>query len=98
VGRREDGLVGRDRLLTPFLDETGRLRAVPRRRPARLAVLDVLANEFQPGLRYSEEAVNTALSKFHPDYCTLRRLLVEEEFLDRRDGVYWRIGGTFFVD
>lgn len=71
---------------------------MPRRRAPRLAVLDALASEFQPGLRYPEAAVNRALSRFHPDYCTLRRLLVEEEFLDRRDGLYWRIGGTFDVD
>jgi hypothetical protein len=56
-----------------------------------------MANEFQPGLRYPEKAVNEVLSRFHPDYCMLRRLLVEEEFLERQDGVYWRIGGTFDV-
>ena len=95
---RDDGLVADERLGARLLDESGRLRALPRRRAPRLAVLDLLANEFQPGLRYPEDAVNTVLSRFHPDYCTLRRLLVEEEFLDRRDGVYWRIGGTYDVD
>ena len=98
LGRRDHGLVANDRLVAPFLDEAGRLRLVPRRRAARLAVLDTLANEFRPGLRYSEDTVNVALSRFHPDYCALRRLLVEEEFLDRRDGIYWRIGGTFDVE
>lgn len=90
--------VRRDKLLAPYLDDAGELRVVPRRRAPRLALLDTLANEFQPGLRYAEETVNITLSKVHPDYCTLRRLLVDEEFLDRRDGVYWRIGGTFDVD
>jgi hypothetical protein len=90
--------VTNERLVEPFLDKAGRLRDVPRRRAARLAVLDTLANEFQPGLRYSEDTVNATLSRFHPDYCSLRRLLVEEEFLDRRDGIYWRIGGTFDID
>jgi hypothetical protein len=83
---------------TQFLDDAGRLQALPRRRAARLAVLDTIAGEFQPGVRYPEDAVNDALSRFHPDYCTLRRVLVEEEFLERRDGIYWRIGGTFDVD
>jgi hypothetical protein len=27
------------------------------------------------------------------DCATLRRYLVDEEFMDRADGVYWRIGG-----
>ena len=38
------------------------------RHAARRAVLDALATEFRPGLRYSEDEVNGALSKFHPDY------------------------------
>lgn len=95
--RRDDGPVTDDRLTAPFLDEDGRLRALPRRRAPRLAILDVLAGEFEPGVRYPEDAVNDALTRFHPDYCTLRRLLVEEDFLDRQDGIYWRIGGTFDV-
>jgi hypothetical protein len=95
---RDDMLVVDRRLVASLLDEEGRLRAVPRRRAPRLVVLDWLASEFQPGQHYPESAVNEALSRFHPDYCTLRRLLVDEEFLDRRDGVYWRSGGTFDVD
>jgi hypothetical protein len=90
--------VANDGPVAPFLDEAGRLRAIPRRRAARLAVLDTLSTEFQPGVRYSENDVNAALSRFHPDYCALRRYLIEEQFLDRQDGIYWRIGGTFLVD
>jgi hypothetical protein len=75
----------------------GRLVVVPRRRAARLAVLDFLAGLFEPGRKYTEEEVNAALSRFHPDYCLLRRYMVDEELMDRRDGVYWRGGGTFDV-
>ena len=38
------------------------------------------------------------LKAVHPDYAALRRYLVDEEFLHRRDGYYWRAGGTFAVD
>ncbi|HZU75064.1 MAG TPA: DUF2087 domain-containing protein [Acidimicrobiales bacterium] len=75
-----------------------RLVTVPRRRPARLALLDRLAAEFEPGILYSEEQVNAVLGRFHPDYCMLRRYLVDEDFLGRRDGMYWRSGGTFHLD
>jgi len=34
------------------------------------------------------------LRAFWPDYAALRRYLVDEGFLDRADGVYWRAGGT----
>jgi hypothetical protein len=76
----------------------GRLVAVPKRRSARLAVLDLLANQFEPGRRYSEKSVNSVLSRYHPDFCALRRYLVDEEFLERSDGLYWRAGGTFEVN
>ena len=75
-----------------------RLVVIPRRRAARLAVLDRLAAEFEPGRRYGEATVSHILSRFHPDYCALRRYLVEEGFMERRHGVYWRAGGTFDID
>ncbi len=31
------------------------------------------------------------------DHLTLRRYLVDEGFLDRRESTYWRSGGTFEV-
>jgi hypothetical protein len=76
----------------------GRLTLLPRRRPARMAVLDFLAGQFEPGRHYTELQVNETLARFHPDYCALRRYLVDEEIMDRRDGVYWRAGGTFVVE
>jgi hypothetical protein len=76
----------------------GRLTVLPRRRPARMAVLDFLAGQFEPGRHYTELQVNEMLVRFHPDYCALRRHMVDEEILDRSDGVYWRAGGTFVVE
>lgn len=70
---------------------------MPRRRAARLALLDWVASHFEPGRRYPEEAVNVVLSQFHSDYCALRRYLVEEGFMERRQQTYWRAGGTFEV-
>jgi len=75
----------------------GRLVAIPRKRPARLALFDLLANQFEPGRRYSEKTVNSVLGQYHPDYCALRRYLVDEGFLERCAGAYWRAGGTFEV-
>jgi len=56
-------------------------------------VLDVLARDFEPGVRYPEVEVNEKLTAYHPDYAALRRYLVEEDFLARENGVYWRAGG-----
>jgi hypothetical protein len=57
-------------------------------------VLDVLAQEFEPGRRYPERTVNAILRRWHDDTASLRRFLVDEEFLARDGGQYWRVGGT----
>jgi hypothetical protein len=72
----------------------GRLLQIPTVRSKRLIVLDVLAQEFEPGRRYSETMVNLILGKFHEDVAALRRYLVDEEFMDREAGEYWRTGGS----
>jgi hypothetical protein len=76
----------------------GRLSHIPSSRSKRLVVLDFLAGQFEPGRTYPEEQVNYLLGRFHVDYAALRRYLVEEELLERRDGFYWRTGGTFELD
>jgi hypothetical protein len=71
----------------------GRLREIPAKLSKRLVILTRLALEFEPGVRYSEREVNATLKRFHHDYAALRRYLVDEEFLTRERGQYWRSGG-----
>lgn len=70
-----------------------RLTEIPSKRSHRLVVLERLALEFDPGTRYEERQVNGILSLWHPDYAALRRALVDEGFMDRGGGEYWRAGG-----
>jgi hypothetical protein len=86
-----------DRILRIFVRD-GKLVQIPAVHSNRLVVLDWLANMFEPGQAYAEKEVNQAIGEVHPDYAALRRYLVDEEFLHRRDGFYWRAGGTFEVD
>jgi hypothetical protein len=74
-----------------------RLLRVPAQRNKRLVVLDFVARAFEPGTRYTEQEVNEMLSARHPDYAALRRYLVDEGFLARENGIYWRSGGTVEV-
>jgi hypothetical protein len=74
----------------------GRLIQIPAQRSKKLIILDRLALEFDVGMRYSERQVNGILRRFHPDVASLRRYLVDEGFLDREAGEYWRAGGTVF--
>src|SRR5262245_7286498 len=75
----------------------GRLAQMPAQRTKRRIVLDHIARVFEPGVRYAERDVNTLLRAFDDDYATLRRYLVDEGFLARAGGQYWRVGGTVSV-
>lgn len=72
----------------------GRLVSIPTKRAKRLMVLDYVSQVFEVGTRYPEKEVDVALRAFHDDHAALRRYLVDEGFLTREDGVYWRSGGT----
>src|SRR6266545_1681122 len=82
-----------------------KLVSLPTARSKRLLVLDALAGLFEPGRRYPEAEVNQILHAWYPDHAALRRYLVDEGFLRRRDErdptggrtlkVYWRTGGSY---
>ena len=83
----------RRKVLDAFVHE-GRITSMPAARGKRLVVLDWVAQDFEPGERYSERRVNDILARRHADTAMLRRYLVDEHLLDRAGGEYWRIGGT----
>ena len=80
------------RVLRAFVHD-GRLQSIPTARSKRLVILDLLAQEFEPGRHYGEPMVNLMLGKWHADTAALRRYLVDEGLLTREAGVYWRSGG-----
>ncbi len=75
----------------------GRLLRLPAQRSRRVAVLEHIAQAFQPGSRYSEKEVDVELRAWcaggEADHVTLRRYLVDEGLLSREGGEYWRSGG-----
>ncbi len=89
-------LLPRDPIVRRFVSR-GRLVAIPARLAKRRLVLDWLAQQFEPGRVYPEATVNRMLGRFHPDFAALRRYLVDEGFMERRQGFYWRAGGSFDV-
>lgn len=78
-------------LRTFFRD--GRLTKIPVPWAKKLIVFEYLAQQFEPGQRYSESMVNLILGRFHADTAALRRYLVDMGLMDRAGGQYWRSGG-----
>jgi hypothetical protein len=85
-----------DKPLRPFIGD-GRLIRLPAKRARRLAVLDYLAQSFEPGRRFPEREVDVVLRAWceggEVDHVTVRRYLVDEGMLSRDHGMYWRSGG-----
>ncbi|MDF2630108.1 MAG: hypothetical protein K0R39_3939 [Symbiobacteriaceae bacterium] len=80
-----------EKVMRNFIDADGRLRQIPVKQAKLQVVLAHLAAQFEPGVRYPERQVNETLKRFHEDFCTLRRNLVDYRYLGRADGDYWRL-------
>jgi hypothetical protein len=85
--------VASDPQLRVFL-RNGRIETIPARHLRRRLLLDKIAQAFEPGVRYPERRVSLFLRCIHADYAALRRYLVDEAFLSRSGGEYWRSGGS----
>lgn len=83
----------REKVLRAFMVD-GRITAFPRKPSRKEILLDVIAQLFEPGMRYSELEVNALLRAITDDYVTARRYLVDFGFLSREGGEYWRSGGS----
>jgi hypothetical protein len=81
------------RELSAFVRD-GRIITIPAKHAKKLVLLDWLAQDFEPGKRYSEQMVNLIIGQRHPDTAALRRYLVDEGFMAREAGQYWRAGGS----
>jgi len=71
----------------------GRLTHIPMRRRNHLTVLldHMVEQSFVVERIYPEKEVNALLSVFHPDFATLRRLLVDLHYMTRSGGIYRRL-------
>ena len=83
-----------DVVVRRFFGADGRLATLPAKQSRQLAVYDLIAQRFVPGVRYTEGEVNRELMAVYDDYVTLRRALIDFGLMDRADGQYWRSGGT----
>ena len=79
-----------DRSLQVFL-RNDRIAQLPAKMSRRRLLLGEIVHAFEPGIRYPERAVDDFLRSLHDDHAALRRYLVDEGFLERAQGVYWRI-------
>ncbi|HKK00780.1 MAG TPA: metalloregulator ArsR/SmtB family transcription factor [Desulfuromonadales bacterium] len=83
----------RSKVLQAFFSH-GRLEKLPAQHKKRLIVLEQFAKRFEPGCRYEEQEVTGLIAPLYDDYCTIRRLLVDEGMIQRDGATYWRQQAT----
>ena len=86
----------RAHVVSTFMPD-GVLRRMPAKKGKRRVLLEVVAQRFEPGIRYPEAAIDeipqSVTDGGESDHVTLRRYLVDAGLLAREAGEYWRSGG-----
>jgi hypothetical protein len=82
----------RDKVIRAFVRDH-RIVQIPMQLSKRLILAEMLAQEFEPGRRYSEKMVNLIIGRWHADTAAWRRYMVDGDLLSRDSGEYWRSGG-----
>ncbi len=65
-----------------------KLIKLPVQRKKKLIVLDEFVRRFEPEREYSEKEVDEIIKPVFSDYCTIRRLMIDEKLMKRRNQVY----------
>ena len=82
----------RDKVLRAFFHD-GELTNIPSQLKKKIVIYRHIGELFETGREYSEGQVNAILLGVYPDFCTIRRGLIDAGILDRENGVYKRREG-----
>ena len=69
----------------------GHLVRIPVVASKQTVVLRWVVTHFDLDATYPERDVNATLAQLHPDFATLRRMLVDHRFMGRQNGIYRRL-------
>lgn len=85
----QNGRSTRQKIVSNFVKDE-HIEKLPAQRSKRKYLLEYLLAQFEPNRVYTEEEVNRTISRFHDDFCTVRREFIAEKMMDRVDGKYRR--------
>ena len=78
-----------ERIVGRFLKK-GKFEVLPVQRKKRIYILEHILRQFELNRIYPEKEVNEIISRFHDDYCRVRREFVDETMMNRKNGKYRR--------
>jgi len=79
--------------IAKYTRANGSLKLIPSQSKKLIPLLEYIICSFEFEKNYTEKDVNAVLLRFYPDITTLRRYLIDHDYLGReRDGSrYWRL-------
>lgn len=80
----------RRKVISAFM-EYGRIKSIPAQRKKEHILLEEIAKAFEYGREYTEREVNLIIADFYDDFCTLRRDMIGDGLLTRKNGVYQKV-------
>jgi hypothetical protein len=80
----------RKKVLKTFVKD-GRLIKIPEMLRKRRVILEWLVSQLEFDRKYPEREINAFLERFHEDFATLRRELIDRQMMMRENAIYWRI-------
>jgi excisionase family DNA binding protein len=80
----------RDKIINRFMAK-GRFEVLPVQYKRRKYILEYILKQFELNRIYTEKEVNEIITRFHDDYCRVRREFIDEKMMNRKDGKYRRV-------
>jgi len=78
------------------LVKSDRSRKLPAQPSKRKYLLEYILAQFEPNREYSEEEIDSIISRYHNDSRTVRHEFIGEKMMDQIDGQYRRRSGYRF--
>lgn len=83
-------LTEEERILRTWV-KNGRIVDIPAQEKKKQIILRWVAEQIDPDRRWTEKEFSEWLSQFNEDYAFLRRYLVDNGYMAREKGIYWRV-------
>ncbi len=82
-------LTEEERILRTWVKD-GRIVDIPAQEKKKQILIRWVARQIDPARRWTEREFSDWLSQFNEDYAFLRRYLVDNHYMARENGIYWR--------
>ncbi|GAP05878.1 uncharacterized protein conserved in bacteria [Anaerolinea thermolimosa] len=79
------------KVLHDFLTPDGRFKTIPAQEKKLLVLLRHIHQALEDNRQYTEKEINEFLKRYHDDFASLRRYMIDHKLMARENGLYWKI-------